>query len=361
MTPRVSVLVNTYNHEKFIAQSLQSVLDQDFPASEMEIIVVDDGSTDRTSEIVQSFLPRIRYIRKPNGGQVSAFHAGVAETRGEIIAFLDGDDWWATEKLTKVIGAFDAHPNVACVGHAYYEVDETGSIFATMVPTITRLSFESPSSARLAVPFRVFLGTSRFAIRRNVLERTLPVPPDVPFFDTFIFTQAIAISGAALLPEPLCYYRLHAGNLFASRSPENGRLRTRYALICSHLEHLPSRLVKLGVPEETVNALLECDRVDTERLRLVFEGGKPWETFRVERAAYRIACRDASIGYRMFTYFVLMLTLLMPTRIFYRLRAWYASGNLRRFRERIARVPVANPGAVRHIGDYTNASPSDRA
>jgi len=359
--PRVSVVVNTYNHERFIAQALLSVLDQNFPADQMEIIVVDDGSTDSTPQIIETFLPRIHYIRKENGGQVSAFHAGVAEATGEILAFLDGDDWWATEKLTKVIGAFDAHPGIACVGHAYYEVDEAGSICATMVPTVTRLSFESPASARQAVPFRIFLGTSRFAIRRNVLERTLPVPPDVPFFDTFVFTQAIAISGAILLAEPLCCYRLHAGNLYAAQSPENDRPRTRYALIRSHLENLPGRLAKLGLPEETISALLGCDRVETERLRLVLEGGKPWETFRAERAGYQIACRDASIGYRMFTYFVLTLTLLMPPRIFYRLRAWYAAGNLRRFRERIGRVSVASPGAVRHVGDYSKPSSSDQA
>ena len=90
MPPLVSVLVNTYNHERFIAQALQSVLDQDFPASQMEIIVVDDGFTDSTSQIIQAFLPRIRYIRKDNGGQVSAFNAGVCEARGDIVAFLDG-------------------------------------------------------------------------------------------------------------------------------------------------------------------------------------------------------------------------------------------------------------------------------
>ncbi len=100
-SPTVSVVVNTYNHERFIAQALQSVLDQTFPADQMEIIVVDDGSTDSTPQIIQTFLPRIRYIRKENGGQVSAFHAGVAEARGDIVAFLDGDDWWAPDKLRR--------------------------------------------------------------------------------------------------------------------------------------------------------------------------------------------------------------------------------------------------------------------
>ena len=108
--PTVTVLVNTCNHERFIAQALSSVLEQDFPAASMETIVVDDGSTDGTSEIAKSYAPHVRYIHKTNGGQVSAFHTGVAEARGQIIAFLDGDDWWAKNKISSVVAAFDSIP-----------------------------------------------------------------------------------------------------------------------------------------------------------------------------------------------------------------------------------------------------------
>src|SRR5713226_7752819 len=97
--PYVSVLIDTYNHERFIEQAITSVLDQDMSMANVEILVVDDGSTDRTPNIVGSFGPRVRLLRKPNGGQASAFNAGIPECHGEIIAFLDGDDWWSPGKL----------------------------------------------------------------------------------------------------------------------------------------------------------------------------------------------------------------------------------------------------------------------
>src|SRR5271169_5687767 len=116
--PFVTALIDTYNHEAMIGEAIASVLSQDFPASEMEVLVVDDGSTDRTPEIVRQFQPRVRLIRKANGGQASAFNAGIAEAQGEIVAFLDGDDWWAANKLSRVAEVFFGLPSVGLVGHS---------------------------------------------------------------------------------------------------------------------------------------------------------------------------------------------------------------------------------------------------
>ena len=113
----LSVLVDTYNHERFIDQALASVLDQDFPSHQFEVIVVDDGSTDRTPEIVRRFEPRLRLLRKSNGGQASAFNAGIPECRGEVIVFLDGDDWWMPGKLRRFAEACAADPSLGMVGH----------------------------------------------------------------------------------------------------------------------------------------------------------------------------------------------------------------------------------------------------
>src|SRR5579862_4509076 len=124
--PRVTVLIDTYNHERFIERAIGSVLEQDMPMNDVEILVVDDGSTDRTPDLVRQFEPRVRLLRKANGGQASAFNAGIPQCCGEIIAFLDGDDWWAPGKLRRVVDLMEADPSLGIVGHAIVESTEDG-------------------------------------------------------------------------------------------------------------------------------------------------------------------------------------------------------------------------------------------
>src|ERR1700730_10813668 len=101
--PLVTVLIDTFNYGHFIDEAIRSVLVQDFPAEQMEIIVVDDGSTDDTRERVAQYAERVQYFYKPNGGQASAFNFGIAKARGEYVALLDADDYWLPSKLSKVV------------------------------------------------------------------------------------------------------------------------------------------------------------------------------------------------------------------------------------------------------------------
>src|ERR1700719_4504741 len=131
MKPLITALVDTYNHERYIEQALTSVLEQGLSAAELEIVVVDDGSTDKTPSIIQKFAPRVKHLRKKNGGQASAFNTGFAESRGEIVALLDGDDWWAEGKLAAVAQALEKNPELAAGGHGYYKFhDETKEVQA---------------------------------------------------------------------------------------------------------------------------------------------------------------------------------------------------------------------------------------
>src|ERR1700741_923044 len=134
----ITVLIDTYNHERFIGEAIVSVLDQDFPAAEIEILVVDDGSTDGTPEIVRRFEPHVRLIRKENGGQASAFNAVIPEAEGEIVAFLDGDDWWAKDKLAVVTNYLAMRPHIGVVGHGIYEVDSGSNQISATIPREVR-------------------------------------------------------------------------------------------------------------------------------------------------------------------------------------------------------------------------------
>jgi glycosyltransferase involved in cell wall biosynthesis len=175
--PRVTVLIDTYNHERFIEEAIVSVLNQDFPTHEMEILVVDDGSTDSTPEIVRRFETRVRLLRKKNGGQASTFNVGIPEARGEIIAFLDGDDWWAPDKLRIVLNAFEKNPGTGTVGHAIIEVDSIANCSTSLTPGMTGyFDLASTEGAQDFRNFMAFLGTSRVSIRKTSSARYCRFP-----------------------------------------------------------------------------------------------------------------------------------------------------------------------------------------
>lgn len=332
--PFVSILIDTYNHERFIEEAIVSVLEQDFPAGDREIVVVDDGSSDRTPEIIEKFQPHVRLLRKTNGGQASAFNAGIPGCRGEIVALLDGDDWWAQGKLAAVLKAFEEYPDVGAVGHGYYAVDEAGTVYNTVIPERKfRLCLRSYEEAELFCQLRCFLGTSKVAYRRDVLERALPIP-EVLWFeaDEYIWTLVVASADALVLDLPLFFYRFHAANHFMQRSPDKSLLRRKRDVMQGLLDHLPARLKSLGVPQEIVAMVMEQIQIDVKRLRLFLDGGTSWETYSVEQAEMRRSYRSTTLGYRIYKQLSLLLALALPPRRFYQLREWYAANNLRRLR-----------------------------
>src|SRR5579863_8969263 len=206
MKPIISVLIDTYNHERYIEQAIVSVLEQDFPAAETEIIVVDDGSTDRTAEIVRQFEPRVRLLQKANGGQASAFNTAIPETCADLVAFLDGDDWWTKDKLSGVAQAFEDHPDIPAVGHGFYEVYDNEPRVLMVPKKLCRIGLSNLEETRIATVAKSFIATSKLTVRRAVLDRVGKIPDQLVFCaDEPILNTALALGGALLLDRPLCY------------------------------------------------------------------------------------------------------------------------------------------------------------
>jgi glycosyltransferase involved in cell wall biosynthesis len=342
MRPLITALVDTYNHEKYIEQALVSVVEQGLSEAELEIVVVDDGSTDETPAIIQKFVPRVKHVRKKNGGQASAFNAGFAETRGETVAILDGDDWWAKGKLAAVAEALDKNPEVAAVGHGYCQYDEERHEAKVRAPAGRQVvSLKSVEATRAAIPFWGFLLMGALTVRRKVLEPIMPLPEEMVFMaDTAIQAAAMAM-GTLVLEEPLFYYRYHAQNLYAVDEVNVERLRRKYAMTELVHERVYGMLLEMGVGAESAATLLSGTWLDAKRWRLERFGGSRLEALRTEMQAFAVSSENPSAGYRLFKYVVVgAATLLLPARRFYEVRNWYADRQLGRYRERLVRADV---------------------
>lgn len=111
--PKVTVIIPSYNCEAYIAETIDSILNQTF--RDVELIVVDDGSTDRTRKIVESYGPSVRLITQSNARVCAARNRGIREAKGEFICLMDHDDYWYPEKLSRQLEEFEKHPEAGAV------------------------------------------------------------------------------------------------------------------------------------------------------------------------------------------------------------------------------------------------------
>jgi glycosyltransferase involved in cell wall biosynthesis len=127
MSPRVSVVITTFNQAAYIGDTIRSALQQSF--TDLEIVVVDDGSVDDTPEVVAQFGRDVRYIRQENRGVAGARNRAVEATRGELVAFLDSDDLWEPGKLARQVECHDRFPGAALIAGDVLQFDGTGTLW----------------------------------------------------------------------------------------------------------------------------------------------------------------------------------------------------------------------------------------
>lgn len=121
----VSILINNYNYEQFLSEAIESALAQTY--TRIEIIVVDDGSTDNSRQILEHYRDRVTLVYKENGGQASAFNAGFTASTGDIICFLDSDDTFEPHKVAEIARVFEADEDVGWCFHPlkFVKTDES--------------------------------------------------------------------------------------------------------------------------------------------------------------------------------------------------------------------------------------------
>jgi glycosyltransferase involved in cell wall biosynthesis len=183
--PLVSVIIPTYNRASYVTEAIDSVLVQTY--ADYEIIVVDDGSTDNTQDVLRPYLDRIVYIYQPNAGVSAARNTGILAAKGEWIAFLDSDDIWLPQKLETHVSAVHDHPDiVAHTVNALLEDGKTTSFSIGHIPlnqdkgTLRRPLFYQVIYSTLAMPPTIFC-KKQSAIDVGLFDTTMCICEDYDF------------------------------------------------------------------------------------------------------------------------------------------------------------------------------------
>jgi glycosyltransferase involved in cell wall biosynthesis len=222
--PMVSIVITNYNYARFLRESVESAIGQTYP--NIEVIVVDDGSTDDSREIIQGYTDRVLPVWKDNGGQNSAVNAGYARGRGEIVIFLDADDMLLPSAVALVVEQFSDR-RVAQVHWPLWEIDQDDRRTGHVRPRhelpegdLSGLVIRDGPDAYITSPMSGNAWSGAF------LAEVLPIPPlaDGSWADAYFFGLSPFFGLVKRIREPQGCYRIHGRNNYSS-----GRFEDRLA------------------------------------------------------------------------------------------------------------------------------------
>ena len=206
--PLVSVVIAAYNVAAYLPLAVKSVLDQVY--RNIEVIIIDDGSTDGTKEAVRRYLgdPRVKYLFQENKGQAAAKNYGIRESRGEYVAFLDGDDMWVSEKLEQQMPLFMKSKDVGVVYSRVLYIDETGKELTVADNELFRGRVSGP------LLIRNFIGFGSCVVKKECFDRLGGFKEHMRMgIDYDLWLRISTQYEFDYVDRPLLYYRLWTGQM----------------------------------------------------------------------------------------------------------------------------------------------------
>ena len=212
----VAVIIPCYNSSKYIGKTLDSVLNQDYKY--LEIVAIDDGSTDETRKILESYLPKIKILSHPNNanlGPAASVNLGISESESDLIAFLDSDDMWYPNKIEEQVKIFEKYSDVGLVYTNGYVIDESDNILYELFPH----GFQEGNISR-NILLKCYIRTpSSVMVRREALEQIGLFQPYLRNGqDHDMWIRLSEVTKFYYLPHFLTAYRKHPGQISSRRS-----------------------------------------------------------------------------------------------------------------------------------------------
>jgi teichuronic acid biosynthesis glycosyltransferase TuaG len=309
MQDLVSVIMPAYNAGRHLAESVRSVQAQTYAA--WELIIVDDGSTDDTAEVARSLAAadaRVRYVRRPNGGQGAARNTGLGEARGRLIAFLDADDLWLPGKLAAQLAVLEEKGVDLVYTDGYIFSDEGAE-------SADERFYILPGEARGVEMYRTLfnsnrIGTLSVLVKREALDAVGLFDENRAYqnCEDYDLWMRLARNGASFygMTERLMRYRRHAG---ATTYTASRLLAPMLALILKHATDpaLDAALVRgrvRGLYRDLISSLVAEGRIEEARHRMrefyAWDGGAPVTA--LQRLVLRLLPRRYNYISREFLY-----------------------------------------------------------
>lgn len=327
MTVRVSIVINNFNYARFLPQCIESALSQAYPQT--EVVIVDDCSTDGSRDIIRSYGDRvIPVLPEKNGGQGAALNAGFAASRGELVIFLDADDYLYPNAVETAAAALG--PGIGSIQYRLHLVDGSGNRVDLYPPP--EITFDSGNVVPKLLSTGRYQGTvtSGNAFTRGTLSAILPIPAEQFRIsaDGYLVTSAPFHGLVASIEKPLGVYRMHGGNLWMSGASMAKRCRRSVLHDFDKHKVLREHAAALGLAANVEPGLNDYQHVEMRLASLCLEAAehpipsdtRPWLALRGARAVFR-----APLPFRrralLATWFLCVG--LLPRRFAGKLLAWH--------------------------------------
>jgi len=223
--PKLSVIIASYNHQDYIAETLRSLEEQTF--QDFEIIIVDDGSTDKTVEVARSVQSRAQIYTQENQGVVAARNRGVSLTKGRYICFVDSDDVVLPERFEKQVALLDGDADMGLVFADALIIDSQGAEigkFGDVYPVVPG------DVAQMLAMHYCFTPMITVMVRADVLRKTGPLEKPGPISDYMKWIEVAHISKVHYDAEPLGCWRRHQASTSKQANKVKSYAKTRAAL-----------------------------------------------------------------------------------------------------------------------------------
>lgn len=299
--PLVSILICNYNYGRFIATAIDSALAQTYP--NIEIIVVDDGSTDNSREVIESYSDRVRAIFQQNGGQSSAFNAAFAASSGEIICLLDSDDFFLADKVAKAVQGYAKNPSAKWLFHPLHRVHESDGNMGIQEPLGDSriLDYRRRTNKFTAPP------TTGLTFLRSTFARMVPLPEKVRIVaDNYMKFVSMALYPGFYLTEPLGVLLLHGKNAYSMGVTKDRRAQSDIEIASAIRSHFPNltpqadRLISITLAKYW--RLPQCDAPTAERQRAYLRDSSVTSKARIYAGAAFRCLKRSTLGVTPFVH-----------------------------------------------------------